>query len=71
MYKMKPTPVWQSLLKIFLCLLVILAAFFRSHLLPLSGVADFIVSAAALVATVISILGIYKSVCSIFHRLDP
>ena len=71
MHQMKPTPIRQSLLKVFLCLLVILAAFFRSRLLPLSGMADFIVSAAALVVTVFAILGIYKAVCSILHELDP
>ena len=68
---MKRTPIPLSLLRILLCLLVIAAGFFRSHLLPLTGIANFIVSAAALVLTIISILVIYKSICSIINELDP
>jgi hypothetical protein len=67
----KRTPIPLSLLRILLCLLVIAAGFFRSHLLPLTGIANFIVSAAALVLTIISILVIYKSICSIINELDP
>ena len=68
---MKRIPIPLSLLRILLCLLVIAAGFFHSHLLPLTGIASFIVSAAALVLTIISILVIYKSICSIINELDP
>ena len=68
---MKHIPIPLSLLRILLCLLVIAAGFFRSHLLPLTGIADLLVSTAALVLTIISILVIYKSICSIINELDP
>ena len=68
---MKHIPLPLSLLRILLCLLVIAAGFFRSHLLPLTGIANFIVSTAALVLTIISILVIYKYICSIINELDP
>lgn len=68
---MKPTPIIQSVLKILLCLLVIAACFFRSRLMPLSGVPNILVSIAALLLTIISIREIYKAICSIIHELDP
>ena len=68
---MKSTPIRHSLLRLLLCVLLILASFFRSRLLPLSGIAEFIGSAAALVVTVVCIGEIYKAVCSIVNELAP